>query len=67
MKDFAHLVEPEGKSMRPDELVVEVDLPLLKSAANLNVDIMETKLVLNTEPPGLIGFHCCDISKIVMG
>ncbi|XP_064622308.1 protein kintoun-like [Lineus longissimus] len=38
-------------STRPTELVVTVDLPLLKSAASVDLDIMEKKLILISTKP----------------
>jgi len=49
IKDFAHLVEATDAT-RPDELVVEIDVPLIKSAKDIDVDIFETKLLLKTDP-----------------
>jgi len=49
IKDFAHLVESTDAT-RPDELVVEIQLPLIKSANDIDVDIDETKLLLTTDP-----------------
>lgn len=43
---------PDAKpSTRPKELVVEIDLPLLKSAAQVDLDIFEKQLVLKSEEP----------------
>jgi len=49
IKDFAHLVECSDAT-RPDELVVEILVPLIKSAKDIDVDIHETKLLLSTDP-----------------
>merc|ERR1719481_676491 len=49
IKDFAHLLEATDAT-RPDELVVEIDVPLVKSAKHIDVDIHQTKLVLKTDP-----------------
>lgn len=49
IKDFAHLVEATDAT-RPDELVVEIDVPLVKSAKHIDIDILQTKLVLKTDP-----------------
>lgn len=49
IKDFAHLVESTDAT-RPDELVVEIHVPLIKSAKDIDVDIHETKLLLKTDP-----------------
>jgi len=35
---------------RPDELVVEIEVPLIKAAKDIDVDILETKLLLKTDP-----------------
>ena len=51
IKDFAHLVECSDAT-RPDELVVEILVPLIKSAKDIDVDIHETKLLLSTDPKG---------------
>lgn len=43
---------PDAKpSTRPTEIVVEVDIPLLKSAAPIDLDIFEKQLVLKSEEP----------------
>lgn len=49
IKDFAHLVESTDAT-RPDQLVVEIQVPLIKSAKDIDVDITETKLLLTTDP-----------------
>ncbi len=38
-------------STRPKELVIEIDLPLLKSAAAVDLDIFEKKMQLKSEKP----------------
>jgi len=48
IKDFAYLVD--SSSTRPDELVVNIDVPLVKSANDINVDVDGDKLLLTTEP-----------------
>ena len=43
---------PDAKtSTRPKELIIAVDLPLLKSAAPVNLDIFEKQLVLESTQP----------------
>lgn len=43
---------PDAKvSTRPKEIVIKINLPLLKSAANANLDIFERKLTLQSESP----------------
>ncbi|XP_074662466.1 protein kintoun-like [Tubulanus polymorphus] len=50
MHEFCN--EPLGKrDIRPKELVVYIELPLLKSAAGVDLDIFEKRLVLEIESP----------------
>ncbi|KAL8604815.1 hypothetical protein ACOMHN_028443 [Nucella lapillus] len=43
---------PDAKpSTRPRELVIKIELPLLKSAAQANLDIFERRLTLESSPP----------------
>ncbi|XP_076442629.1 protein kintoun-like [Babylonia areolata] len=43
---------PDSKpSTRPRELVIKIELPLLKSAAQANLDIFEQRLSLESSPP----------------
>ena len=43
---------PDAKpSTRPRELVIKIDLPLLKSAAQANLDIYEKRLLLESKTP----------------
>ncbi|XP_077394394.1 protein kintoun [Festucalex cinctus] len=40
-----------GKSPRPKEIVVTIDVPLLKSVANANLEVKEKSLLLESENP----------------
>ena len=46
-------------STRPKELVVEIDLPLLKSAAPVDLDIFEKRLFLKSEEPAKYKLDVC--------
>ena len=52
IKDFAHLVSATDAT-RPDELVVEIEVPLVKSANDIDVDVLRNKLLLKTDPKGV--------------
>ena len=50
MQDFRNV--PDAKtSIRPTKLIVAIDLPLLKSAASVSLDIFEKKLLLESVQP----------------
>jgi dynein assembly factor 2 len=45
---------PDAKpSTRPRELIIKIELPLLKSAAQVNLDIFEKRLVLESKEPAV--------------
>ena len=46
-------------STRPKELVVEIDLPLLKSAVPVDLDIFERRLFLKSEEPAKYKLDLC--------
>ena len=46
-------------SIRPKELVVDIDLPLLKSAAPVDLDIFERRLFLKSEEPAKYMLDLC--------
>lgn len=55
MEDFGSMMQPTddlgAKSRRPDRVVVDIELPLIKSAGSLDLDIGERSLTLVSEKP----------------
>ncbi|XP_057715253.1 protein kintoun [Corythoichthys intestinalis] len=50
MQDF-RCSRDSGKSPRPKEIVVTIDVPLLKSVADANLEVKEKSLLLESETP----------------
>jgi hypothetical protein len=51
MQDCTNSLIPQVRSMRPKELVVEIDLPLCASSNNVDLDVCERSLKLHCDSP----------------
>lgn len=51
LQDFRDCVDAKINAATPKNLVVEIDLPLLKSAGDADLDVQERSLVLKSEKP----------------
>jgi hypothetical protein len=51
MQDCTNSLVPQVRSMRPKELVVEVELPLCASSNNVDLDVCERSLKLHCDAP----------------
>ncbi|CAF2404083.1 unnamed protein product [Rotaria sp. Silwood2] len=51
MQDCTNSLVPQVRSMRPKELLVEIDLPLCASSSNVDLDVCEHSLKLHCNSP----------------
>ncbi|CAF0842712.1 unnamed protein product [Adineta ricciae] len=51
MQDCTNSLVPQVHSMRPKELLVEIDLPLCASSSNVDLDVCERSLKLHCDSP----------------
>lgn len=51
MQDCTNSLVPQVRSMRPKELIVEIDLPLCASTNNVDLDVCERSLKLHCDSP----------------
>ncbi|CAF0932987.1 unnamed protein product [Adineta steineri] len=51
MQDLSNSLIPQVRSMRPKELVVEIDLPLCASTSNVDLDVCERSIKLHCDSP----------------
>ena len=51
MQDCSNSLIPQVRSMRPKELLVEIDLPLCASTNNVDLDVCERSLKLHCDSP----------------
>ncbi|CAF3406980.1 unnamed protein product [Rotaria sp. Silwood1] len=51
MQDCTNSLVPQVRSMRPKELIVEIDLPLCASSSNVDLDVCERSLKLHCNSP----------------
>ncbi len=51
MQDCTNSLIPQVRSMRPKELLVEIDLPLCASSNNVDLDVCERSLKLHCDSP----------------
>ncbi len=51
MQDCTNSLVPQVHSMRPKELLVEIDLPLCASTSNVDLDVCERSLKLHCDSP----------------
>jgi hypothetical protein len=51
MQDCTNPLVPQVRSMRPKELIVEIDLPLCASTSNVDLDVCERSLKLHCDSP----------------
>ena len=51
IQDLTNSFLPQVRSMRPKELVVEIDLPLCASSSNVDLDVCERTLKLHCDSP----------------
>ena len=51
MQDCTNSLVPQVRSMRPKELIVEVELPLCASSNNVDLDVCERSLKLHCDAP----------------
>ncbi|XP_039291933.1 protein kintoun-like [Nilaparvata lugens] len=51
MQDFTNSMTSKMNAAIPSALVVEIDLPLIKSAVDVNLDVSEKSLCLSSEKP----------------
>ena len=51
MQDCTNSLIPQVRSMRPKELIVEIDLPLCASSNNVDLDVCERSLKLHCDSP----------------
>jgi hypothetical protein len=51
MQDCTNHLVPQVRSMRPKELIAEIDLPLCASSSNVDLDVCERSLKLHCDSP----------------
>lgn len=51
MQDMTNSLLPQVRSMRPKDLIVEIDLPLCASSSNVDLDVCERTLKLQCDSP----------------